>query len=186
MIQYSRNCLEESRRSGRRIPVAGAELAGSTSKKIVGVRFDREPVQGFVNQQSFLGDAGVELLTASGSAVTIPYAELKAVCFVRDFDSTAPVWKEHRAFPNRPKMEGLWVRLEFRDGDTLEGVLPNDLMLVEPAGVTLSPPDPGFQNQRVFVPRAALVHLQVLGVVGSPLRRKRKPPVAKEQLKMFE
>ncbi len=161
-------------------------MAGSTSKKIVAVRFDREPVQGFVNQQTFLQEAGIELLTASGSALTIPYSDLKAVCFVRDFDSTGTVWKEHRAFSNRPKLEGLWVRLEFRDGDTLEGVLPNDLMLVEPAGPTLSPADPGFQNQRVFVPRAALIHLQVLGVVGSPLRRKRKQPAAKEQLKMFE
>ena len=47
------------------------------------------------------------------------------------------------------------------------------------------PPDPGFQNQRVFVPKAALSEVQVLGVVGSPLR-KRKKPVPAEQIEMFD
>jgi hypothetical protein len=48
------------------------------------------------------------------------------------------------------------------------------------------PPDPGFQNQRVFVPRAALSRIQVLGVVGSPLRTPRKPKLTpKEQIELF-
>jgi hypothetical protein len=60
-------------------------------------------------------------------------------------------------------------------------------MLMEPLGLMVAPPESGFQNQRVFVPRAALTHVQVLGVVGSPLRRPTKPkPAVKDQLKMFE
>ena len=48
------------------------------------------------------------------------------------------------------------------------------------------PPDPGFQNQRIFVPKAALSRIQVLGVVGSPLRHPRKPKVTpKEQIELF-
>lgn len=161
-------------------------MAGSTSKKIIVVRFDREPVQGFINPQSFLQDGGIELLSASGAVVVLPYPEVKAVCFVRDFES-GPVWREHRAFPNRPKTEGLWLRLHFRDGDTLEGVIANNLMGLETQGFSVAPPDAGVQIQRVFVPRAALTLVQVLGVVGSPLRRPAKPkPGEKEQLKMFE
>ena len=71
------------------------------------------------------------------------------------------------------------MRLLFRDGDSLEGMLANNLMLVEPAGFSVVPPDPTFQNQRVFVPRRALESVQVLGVIGSPhgFVRQQKFPV---------
>ena len=150
------------------------------------VRFDREAVQGFVNPQSYLQDTGIEVLTTSGAVVSLPYLDVKAVCFVRDFEP-GPAWREHRAFANRPKTAGLWLRLHFRDQDSLEGLITNNLMLMEPLGLMVAPPESGFQNQRVFVPRAALSHVQVLGVVGSPLRRPGKPkPTVKDQLKMFE
>ncbi len=161
------------------------DLAGSTSKKIVAVRFDREPVYGFIDPQAYLREAGVEVLTSEGSLVILPYSEVKALCFVRDFGA-GPVWPENRAFSNRPKTEGLWVRLEFRDGDALEGIVPNNLLTLEPPGLAVTPPDAGFHNQRVFVPRAALSSVKVLGVVNSPLRRGAKAKPSKDQLKMFE
>ena len=71
-------------------------MAGSTSKKVVAVRFEREPVQGFVNPHAYLQAGGIELLTATGAALVLPYREVKAVRFVRDFDS-GPPWKENRA-----------------------------------------------------------------------------------------
>jgi hypothetical protein len=111
--------------------------------------------------------------------------ETKAVCFVRDFEA-GETWREHRTFLTRPKMPGVWVRLLFRDGDSLEGMLPNNLMQVDAAGFNLIPPDPTFQNQRIFVPRAALQEVQVLGVVGSPLKRRQVKKVSEEdQLEMF-
>ncbi len=161
-------------------------MAGSTSKKIIAVRFDREPLQGFVSSQSFSQAGGIELLTATGAVALIPHDEVKAVCFVRDFDNV-PIWKPNRAFSNRPKTEGLWLRLHFRDGDTLEGIISNNLLVLDSYGFAVTPPDAGFQNQRVFVPRAALTDVQVLGVVGSPLRLpSRQKATQKEQLKMFE
>jgi hypothetical protein len=57
---------------------------------------------------------------------------------------------------------------------------------VETAGYSVIPPDPTFQNQRVFVPKEALESVQVLGVIGSPLRRRAKESAAKDnQLEMF-
>ncbi len=83
-------------------------------------------------------------------------------------------------------MPGLWLRLLFRDGDSLEGILPNNLLLVESGGFSIIPPDPTFQNQRIFVPRAALREVQGLGVLGSPLKRRPTPKPAEEgQLEMF-
>ena len=162
-------------------------MAGTANKKVLVARFDRETLRGFVQSPGGLAADQLELLTPEGALVKIPYSETKVVCFVRDFDS-GETWREHRTFSTRPKTAGLWVRLRFRDGDSLEGMLPNNLMTVETGGFSIVPPDPTFQNQRIFVPRAALEEVQVLGVIGSPLRRRPAKKVEKEegQLEMFE
>lgn len=160
-------------------------MAQSTNKKVLLARFDREPVEGFVQASAGFDAETIELLTPSGNLLRIPVAETKAVCFVRDFEA-GESWREHRTFLTRPKMPGVWLRLLFRDGDSLEGMLPNNLMLVDPAGFSIIPPDPTFQNQRIFVPRQALMEVQVLGVVGSPLRRRQAKKAGEEgQLEMF-
>ena len=56
MIQYSGNCLEE-KCNGR------SDLGGSTNKKVLVSRFDRERASGFVNPQSYLLAEGMELMT---------------------------------------------------------------------------------------------------------------------------
>ena len=159
-------------------------MAGSTNKKVLVARFDRETLSGFVNPATYLSADGLELLTPVGTVLMVPYAEVKTVLFVRDFDQVEPR-PEMRQFTTRPKMEGLWVRMKFRDGDTMDGLLPNNLLQLKTQGFTIVPPDPGFQNQRVFVPKAALNEVQVLGVVGSPLRKGRKKAVPQEQLEIF-
>jgi hypothetical protein len=52
---------------------------------------------------------------------------------------------------------------------------------------SIIPPDPTFQNQRLFVPKAALADVQVLGVIGSPLKRRiaKKAGDEQDQLEMF-
>jgi len=161
-------------------------LGVSTHKKVLVSRFDRESLSGFVNPQSYLSAEGLELLSPTGAVSVIPYTEIKLVCFVRDFQQGEPR-KDLRLFTTRPKMEGLWLRMRFRDGDAMDGLLANNLLQLDPYGFSVVPPDPGFQNQRIFVPRAALSGVQVLGVVGSTLRLARKPkPVPKEQIGLFE
>jgi hypothetical protein len=159
-------------------------LAGSTTKKAIIRRFDREPLAGYVNPGSYLQPAGVELLSAQGAVSLIPYEEIKTVSFVREFDGEGP--GERRVFQTRPKMEGLWVSVEFRDGDVMEGVMPNNLLQVERYGFSLIPPDPYGNKQRIFVPRTALKTAEVLGVVGSPLKRRRAKAAPHEQISLFD
>jgi hypothetical protein len=160
-------------------------LAGTTSKKVVIRRFDREPVTGFVNPRTFLLPEGVEVLTPAGVVSVVPYPEIKVVCFVRDFDDAGPE-PEPRLFQARPKAEGLWVRMRFRDNDQMDGLLQNNLLELEAFGFSLVPPNPSANHQRVFVPRSALSEFHVLAVVGSPLRPGKRKPPSKEQLEMFE
>lgn len=158
-------------------------MGPSTTKKVLISRFDRETLPGFVNPQTYLTGEGIELLSTTGSVSILPYGEVKLVCFVREFHQGEPR-KEMRLFASRPKQAGLWIRMHFRDGDVMDGVLMNNLLQLESAGFTFVPPDPGYQYQRLFVPRAALEEISVLGVVGSAL--KRKPKTLRDQLEMFE
>lgn len=149
------------------------------------LRFDRESLTGFIHPQTFLGERGVELLSATGSLLVVPYADVKAVCFVRDFDFEAPS-AQQLVFTNRPKAHGLWLRLTFRDGQSMEALIANNLLLIEPGGISVTPPEGVWNSQKIFVPRAALAEVQVLGVVGVPARKPAKKPEPAEQLKIFE
>lgn len=160
-------------------------MASSTTKKVLVRRFDREPLNGFVNPQSYLLPAGVELMKTDGTVAVVPYEEIKIVCFVKDFEaSEAP--PERLVFHTRPKMDGLWIRMRFRDGEVMDGILSNNLLQLETYGFTFIPPEPYSNNQKIFSPRQALSEFHVLGVVGSPLTRRRRKEVPKEQIGLFE
>lgn len=158
-------------------------VSSSTTKKAILRRFEKEPLSGYINPLTFLQLTGIELLSLEGNVVLVPYSDVKTVAFVRDFESVSEPARQ--LFQTRPKTEGLWVRLEYRDGDITEGILPNNLLQVETYGFTVIPPDAYGNAQRLFVPRTALRSVQVLGVVGSPLKKKAKP-AAKEQIGLFE
>ena len=66
------------------------------------------------------------------------------------------------------------LRLRFRDGEMLEGLMPNDLTQVRAEGFFLNPPDTRGNVQRIFVPRSALSELTVLAVIGSAAKRRRQ------------
>jgi hypothetical protein len=158
----------------------------STNKKVVIRRFDREPISGFVNPQTYLKPEGVELLSQDGNYLKVPWDQVKAVDFVRAFlpENNEP---DQRFFARRPKMAGLWVRMRFRDGELMEGLLVNNLLHWEPHGFTVAPPNPTSNRQRIFVPRVALVEICVLGVIGSPLKSSAARTKARtEQMRLFE
>jgi hypothetical protein len=160
-------------------------LANSTTKKGLIHRFQRETLAGYLNPVTFLQPEGVELLSAEGQVAILPYQEIRTVSFVRDFDS--PDDQERQVFHTRPKMAGLWVRLRFRDGEVMEGILPNNLLQIENHGFVVVPPDPYGNRQKVFVPRAALLGVEVLGVVGSPLKKQpKKKAGSTEQIGLFD
>ena len=115
----------------------------------------------------------IDLLTPDGEHQEIPLARVRSIYFVREFsDDFEP---ERKAFLSRPKLDGLWVRLRYSDGETIEGVVPNDLLTMLDNGIQITPPDLNSTTDRIFIPRAALTELTVLGVVGIS---RRKPAAA--------
>ncbi|MGB8476445.1 MAG: hypothetical protein WCE61_20380 [Candidatus Acidiferrum sp.] len=154
----------------------------STHKKVVIVLADKKPLRGYLNP-SRLGQADpIDLLTPDGEHQEIPLSRVRSIYFVREFsDDFEP---ERKAFLSRPKLDGLWVRLRYLDGDTLEGVVPNDLLSVLDNGIQITPPDLNSPTDRIFIPRTALTELTVLGVVGIA-RRKPAAAAAASQPRLF-
>ncbi len=159
-------------------------MASSTTKKVQVWRFDREPIAGFVNPNTYLTPVGIELLTVAGSILDLPWVDIRSIYFVKDFEKpNSPPPK--RAFLVRPKLDGLWIRLIYRDGEQQEGVIPNDLLVLEGSGFTLTTPDFLGNNQKAFIPKTSVKEVQVLGVVGSPLKRPVKKPPIRGQFDLF-
>lgn len=156
----------------------------STHKKVVVRKLDRDTVQGYVSPGNFIVDGNVEVLNTAGKVVSIGLADIKGVYFVREFGEPESLRK---TFTTRPRTEGLWVRLLFRDNDMMEGMMPNDLTQVSTDGYLVNPPDTRSNTQRVFIPRTALSHVTVLAVIGGPQGRRRRPapPVDTRQVPMF-
>jgi hypothetical protein len=152
----------------------------STHKKVIVRKLGRDSLSGYVSPQ-FLVEGKLELLNPAGKVVLIDLAEIKNVDFVRDFSEMASIGR--KTFTNRPRTEGLWVRLRFIDNDVLEGMMANDLTQVIPEGYLITPPDTRGNVQRIFVPKAALEEMTVLAVIGRPeARRKPTPETAQERL----
>lgn len=154
----------------------------STHKKVVVVLTDKRPVRGYLNPTRLGQVDPVDLLTPEGEHQPIPLERIRSIYFVREF--TEEFEPERKAFLSRPKLDGLWVRLRYRDNETLEGVVPNDLLTLLDNGVQLTPPDLNSNTDHIFVPRAALAELTVLGVVGIA-RRKPAAAAAAAQPRLF-
>jgi hypothetical protein len=158
-------------------------LVSSTAKRVVAYRFDRQPVEGFVNPATFLLNDGVEILTVSGTVQTIPYGELKAVCFVNE-PGRSDLFGVQRFFERRPRLPGLWTRFTLRDGDQIEGVLPHNLVDWPKQGYVTVPPRA--LGQRVFIPREALKKTELQGVIGAFQGKLKQKKAGEDQLRMFE
>jgi hypothetical protein len=91
-----------------------------------------------------------------------------------------------KTFTTRPRSEGLWVRLRFKDNEILEGLMPSDLTQNLPEGYLVNPPDQRSNTQRIFVPRTALDSLTVLAVIGATRRPRRGPTDDQRQVTLFE
>jgi hypothetical protein len=143
---------------------------------------NRDSLSGYI-ASSFIAGGQLEVLNTAGNVVLLDLADVKGVYFVREFHESEVL--SRKTFTARPRSEGLWVRLRFRDGEVMEGMMLNDLAQLSPAGFLLIPPDTRSNTQRIFVPRSAIMDLRVLAVIGASPRSRKRPPVDERQREMF-
>jgi len=144
---------------------------------------DRDSINGYVAPANFVRDGKLELLNTSGTVVAIELRDIKGVYFVREFGDSDALTR--KTFTSRPRTEGLWVRLKFKDNEVLEGMMPNDLSLTTGEGFLINPPDLRSNTQRIFVPRTALDSLTVLAVIGATRRHRKGVPMDTRQVQLF-
>jgi hypothetical protein len=156
----------------------------STRKKVVVLLLDRSHLKGYLNPATLARAETIDLLTPDGEHLSVAMPIVKSVYFVREFpDVFQP---ERKVFLSRPKLDGLWVRLRFRDEDVMEGIVANDLLDLLDNAVQLTPPDLHGNTLRLFIPRSALAEMKVLGVVGAARRTPRAAgAAASSQSKLF-
>jgi hypothetical protein len=155
----------------------------STHKKVIIRKMGRDSVSGYVSPTQFVHEGKLEVLNTSGTVISIDLREIKGVYFVREFGDSESLTR--KTFTSRPRSEGLWVRLRFKDSEVLEGLMPADLVQTMPEGFLINPPDQRSNTQRIFVPRNALESLTVLAVIGAT-RRKLRGAQDQRQVAMFD
>jgi hypothetical protein len=165
------------------------QMAGAQKKVIVRLFGGgaASAMPGYLPATAFADSGSVALMDPGGKVISFAISDIKLIAYVRDFNIGDPLEPERlgrRTFPARPRAEGLWLRMTFRDGDTLEGLAGLDITfldsIVTDGGLTVTPPDARSNAQRVFVPRSALTALELLGVVTSAAKRKAAIKPARE------
>ena len=141
---------------------------------------NRTAHRGYLNPARLGVAETLDLLTQEGEHRHFAVEDVRGIYFVREFSENYE--PERKAFLSRPKLDGLWVRLKFKDEDTIEGVVPNDLLSLLDRGVQITPPDLHGTTLKIFIPRTALAEMTVLGVVGIARRKPAAAPVAQPGL----
>lgn len=147
-------------------------------KKVILRSFSDELAWGYLPQSGFLRADEITLMAVDGRLTPFPIRTLKRIAYVRDFnldDRQDPERIGRLTFPARPRGDGIWLRLTFRDEEVLEGLTTLDLAfadtLLDDHGLFLTPPAPRSNTLRIFVPRPALTAIEVLGYVTAPSLR---------------
>jgi hypothetical protein len=170
-------CLSQDLTGQPSISAAGAatQTPGSQLQKVV-IQFGNSVVKGYLEPHTW--DSIEAVLSnapssppqsfrvrplGSDTIQEIPTADAKAVFYVNDFDGD----RNHHPLQFHsplPIVHGIWVRVEFLDGEVMEGIVHNTLRFLVDPGFFLVPSDPDSNNQLVYVMKNWLKDHRVLGV----------------------
>jgi hypothetical protein len=93
----------------------------------------------------------------------VPVNEVKAVFFVKSFEGQGSR-NDLKFFSNAPMVHGVWVQLQFKDGEIMEGIILNGMHHLTEPGFFVHPTDPDANNRLIYVLKSSLADFRVLGV----------------------
>ena len=140
----------------------------NSRKKVIVRKLSRDWLSGYLPPADFIAQGEFGVLALDGKVTSVRIADVKWICFVRDFNSGEPEHPERllsKTFSRRPRTQGLWLRARLKDNDSIEGLAQNDSSLLDSNGLFLIPPDSRSNTQRIFLPRLAIKELEILAVV---------------------
>lgn len=150
------------------------EESSTRSEKVV-IQFGTRTVKGYLESpvwntiEELLSDAppsSPEILRVrlldSNTVEEISIHDVKAIFYVHSFDGNAQ-HKELSFYGNAPIVHGIWMRIQFLDGETVEGIVHNSIRYLVDPGFFLLPTDPGGNNKLIYVSKSRLSDHCVLG-----------------------
>ena len=151
------------------------EATSSKSEKVV-VQFGLKTIKGYLESPSW--NTIEDLLSnaprtapetfrirrlESDRVEEIPTREVKAVFYVNSFEGN-PEHKPLQFHARAPIVHGIWVRVQFLDGEIMEGIVHNSMRYLIDPGFFLMPTDPLGNNKLVYVLKSWLIDHRVLGM----------------------
>ena len=144
-------------------------------EKVV-IHLESEVIKGFLESRP-MGTLDALLLNATNgmssflrirrlgaeSVEEIPTDHAKAVFFVNEFEGDAQ-HKDLQFYRRAPLVHGVWMRIEFLDGEVMEGLVHNTIHYFVDPGFFIRPTDPSSNNSLVYVLKSALRDCRVLGL----------------------
>ena len=140
------------------------------------VRCDARVIKGYLESPDWnSADAAVQLSPVHARDVfrirhfesnlveEVPANQIKAVFFVSDL-SGEPDHNSLRFHALEPIVPGVWVQVQFRDGEVIEGIVENSIRFLTEPGFFLRPTDPACNNKLVYVMKNWLTDHHVLGL----------------------
>lgn len=92
-----------------------------------------------------------------------PADEIKAVFFVSNLNGESD-HNSLRFHALEPILPGIWVQVQFLDGEVIEGIVENSMRFLTEPGFFLRPTDPGGNNKLIYVMKSWLAEHHVLGL----------------------
>ena len=99
----------------------------------------------------------------SNAVEDVPTENLTALFYVKSFDGD-PRHRDINFHAYVPTVDGIWMRLEFDNGEIMEGLVYNSLRYLLDPGFFLLPTDPESNNKLVYVMKQSLVDHRILGI----------------------
>jgi hypothetical protein len=101
-------------------------------------------------------------LFESNAVEEISINDVKAIFYVHNFDGDAN-HKEMSFYGKSPIVHGIWMRVQFLDGEVIEGIVHNSIRYLLDPGFFLVPTHPGSNNKLIYVSKSQLIDHRVLG-----------------------
>jgi hypothetical protein len=105
----------------------------------------------------------IVLRLPEGKNQAVDVKSAKAIFFVRTLEGRTD-YVELKFFERTPRIEGLWIKIRFKDGEITEGIVHNSLPFVSEPGFFLRPPDPQSNNRVIYAVKSFLNEFRVLGI----------------------
>jgi len=98
----------------------------------------------------------------SNTVEEISIKDVKAIFYVHNFEGDAN-HKEMSFYGKSPIVHGIWMRVQFLDGEVIEGIVHNSIRYLVDPGFFLVPTHPGSNNKLIYVSKSQLADHRVLG-----------------------